>query len=111
MVLRLSVGLSFVALLVLAGLQYHWIDQIAVSERQRLERGVAEASADLAEDFLTELRNLTGVLEPRFSPVAPDPVSIATRYHYWAASAAYPNLLKSLYILRSPTDVLHLDRS
>src|SRR4030095_1108983 len=50
------------------------------------------------------------IFEPRFSPGAPDPVSIATRYHYWAASAAYPGLLKSLYIVRSPTDVLRLDR-
>src|SRR4030095_10025071 len=52
-----------------------------------------------------------GILEPRFSPIAPDPVSIATRYHYWTAGAAYPNLLKSLYIVRSQTDVLRLDRA
>ena len=84
MVLRLSVGLSLVALLVLAGIQYHWIGQIAVAERQRLERGVAEASSDLAEDFTSELRNLAGIFEPRFSPMPPDPISIATRYHYWA---------------------------
>lgn len=111
MVLRLSVALSVVALLVLAGLQYHWIDQIAVAERVRLEHGVAEASNDMAEDFTGELRNLTGILEPRFSPVTPDPVSIATRYHYWAAGSSYPNLLKSLYILRGPSEVLRLDRT
>jgi signal transduction histidine kinase len=108
--LRLSVALSLVALLALAGLQYHWIGQIAVAERQRLQRGVAEASRDLAEDFSTELWQLTGIFESRFPPAAQDPVSIATRYHYWAASAAYPGLLKSLYIVRSPTDVLRLDR-
>src|SRR5215510_5743457 len=108
--LRLSVALSLVALLALAGLQYYWIGQIAVAERQRLQRGVAEASGDLVEDFSSELRGLAGIFEPRFSPVPPDPVSIATRYHYWAASAAYPGLLKSLYIVRSPTEVLRLDR-
>jgi signal transduction histidine kinase len=108
--LRLSIALSLVALLALAGLQYYWIGQIAVAERQRLERGVAEASNDLAEDFSGELRQLAGIFEPRFSPAPPDPVSIATRYHYWAASAAYPGLLKSLYIVRSPTDVLRLDQ-
>ena len=111
MVLRLSVGLSLVALLVLAGLQYYWIGKIAVAERQRLERGVAESSGDLAEDFTSELRNMTGILEPRFSSVPPDPVSIATRYHYWVISATYPNLLKSLYIVRSARDVLSLDRA
>jgi len=108
--LRLSVALSLVALLALAGLQYHWIGQIAVAERQRLQRGVAEASDDLAEDFSSELRQLAGIFEPRFSPIAADPVSIATRYHYWATSAVYPALLKSLYIVRPPTDVLRLDR-
>jgi len=108
--LRLSVALSLVALLALAGLQYYWIGQIAVAERQRLHNGVQEASGDLAEDFSSELRQLAGIFEPRFSPVPPDPVSIATRYHYWASSAADPGLLKSLYIVRSPTDVLRLDR-
>ena len=38
MVLRLSVAVSLVALLALAGLQYQWIGQIEVAERQRLER-------------------------------------------------------------------------
>jgi hypothetical protein len=71
--LRLSVALSLVALLALAGLQYHWIGQIAVAERQRLQRGVAEASGDLAEDFSSELRQLAGIFEPRFSPVPPIP--------------------------------------
>ena len=111
MVLRLSVALSLVALLILAGLQYHWIGQIAIAERQRLERRVEEASLDFAEDFSNELRQLAGIFEPRFSPVPPDPVSIATRYHYWVISAAYPNLLKALYIVRSPTDVLRLDKA
>ncbi|HET9217525.1 MAG TPA: HAMP domain-containing sensor histidine kinase, partial [Terriglobia bacterium] len=109
MVLRLSAALSLVALLILAGLQYHWIGQIAIAERQRLERRVEEASLDFADDFSNELRQLAGIFEPRFSPVASDPVSIATRYHYWVTSAPYPSLLKSLYIVRSPTDVLRLD--
>jgi signal transduction histidine kinase len=111
MVLRLAVALSLVALLALAGIQYHWIGQIAVAEQQRLELGVAEAADDLAEDFSGELRALSGIFEPRFSPVSPDPTSIATRYHYWATSATYPLLLKSLYIVRSPTDVLRFDRT
>src|SRR5262245_61942737 len=107
MVLRLSVALSLVALLVLAGLQYHWIGQIAVAERQRLERRVAESASELAEDFTGELRSLAGELEPRFSPV--DPVLIAMRYHDWAATAAYPGLVKSIYIARRPAEVLRLD--
>ena len=69
MILRLSVGVSLVALLVLAGLQYHWIGQIAVAERQRLERNIAQSSEEFAEDFFDELRSLAKV-----SPCVNDPI-------------------------------------
>src|SRR4030095_12835537 len=100
--LRLSVALSLVALLVLAGLQYHWIGQIAVAERQRLERNVAESSREFADDFFAELRNLGIGLEPRFAPVSSDPSLIAARYHEWMLSAPFPNLVNALYLVRSP---------
>ena len=68
MVLRLSVALSLVALLVLAGLQYHWIGQIAVAERQRLERGVEESAGDSRGGFFQRVahpgRNLRTSLLP-----------------------------------------------
>jgi hypothetical protein len=106
MVLRLSVALSFVALLVLAALQYHWIGQIAVAERQRLERSVAQSSRELADDFAAEFRNLGNVLEPRFSPVSFDSSVVGARYQDWLASAAYPDLVRNLYLVRSTDEVL-----
>jgi signal transduction histidine kinase len=90
MILRLSVGVSLVALLVLAGLQYHWVGQMAVAERQRLERSLAM------------------MLEPR--PQNPsDVTSIAARYKEWADTAAYPALLKNLYLAQVPSRVMRLD--
>ena len=109
MVLRLSVALSFVALLVLAALQYHWIGQIAVAERQRLERSVALSSRELADDFVSEFRNLGNVLEPRFSPVSFDSWVVAARYQDWLASAAYPDLVRNLYLVRPSDEVLRFN--
>src|SRR5436190_16644980 len=110
MVLRLSVVVSLIALLALAGLQYQWIGQIAVAERQRLERSVAESSEEFAEDFSNEVRGLSLILEPR--PGFPsDPESIAIRYKEWAATATYPNLLKNLYLTQSASGVLQLDHT
>ena len=109
MLLRLSVAVSLVALLVLAGLQYQWIGQIALAERQRLERSVAESSEEFAEDFSDEVRGISMMLEPR--PGFPsDPESIAMRYREWAATATYPTLLKNLY-LAQPGSLLLLDRT
>ena len=110
MVLRLSVAVSLVALLVLAGLQYQWIGQIAVAERQRLELSVAESSEEFAEDFSNEIRGLSLMLEPR--PGFPsDPESIALRYKEWASTAAYPDLLKDLYLAQPQVGVMVLDRA
>jgi len=110
MVLRFSVAVSLVALLALAGLQYQWIGQIAVAERQRLERSVAESSEDFAEDFSDEVRGLSMVLDPR--PALPsDPESIAMRYKEWVETAAYPSLVKNVYLTQPPSGLLRLDRS
>src|SRR5574339_463587 len=109
MVLRLAVGLSVVALLVLAGLQYHWIGQIAVAERQRLERSMAQSSRELADDFASEFRNLGSALEPRFSPASLEPSLVAARYLDWAGSAGYPDLVRTLYIVRPSEEVLRFN--
>jgi signal transduction histidine kinase len=110
MVLRVSVVISLIALLALAGLQYQWIGQIAEAERHRLERSVAESAEEFAEDFSNEVRSLTLMLEPR--PQFPsDPESIAMRYREWAATSAYPTLLKNLYLAQSGSPLLQLDRA
>jgi hypothetical protein len=109
MVLRLAVVLSVVALLVLAGLQYHWIGQIAGAERLRLERTVAESSRELADDFASEFRNLGSALEPRFFPVSFDASLVGTRYLDWVASAGYPDLVRTLYLVRSSDEILRFN--
>src|SRR4030095_3402592 len=105
MVLRLSVALSVVALLVLAGLQYHWIGQIAVAERQRLKRSVEESSREFADDFSAELRRIGNALEPRFPSATIDPALVAGRYRGWVSGAAYSNNVKAGYVVQTPPEV------
>ena len=46
------------ALMLLAGLQYRWIGEMAEADRQRLERGADAAAQQLRGDFNRELRRL-----------------------------------------------------
>lgn len=99
---RLSVALLLIALIVLAGLQYYWIGQISVAERQRLERSVRESSDEFAEDFALELRTLLSTWDSRDGTpaVSIDDASILTRYQDWVYSAGFPGLVEALYTLR-----------
>src|SRR5947208_1305071 len=99
MLSRLSVVFLLVALPVLATLQYQWIGQISVAERQRLEEGVRDSSARFAEDFSEEIRRLFLTFELRDGLPA-DSKPILSRYEQWMLGAPYPHLLRALYLVR-----------
>lgn len=99
MVSRISVALLAIALLALAGLQYHWIGQISVAERQRLEQSVKDSSNRFSGDYATEVRSLANALDIR-NGGEPDVSTLVARYHGWAEAAAYPDLLKTMYVVR-----------
>src|SRR6185295_1580048 len=100
MISRVSIALLVIALLALAGVQYHWIGQISVAERERLEVSVRESSSRFAMDFAAEVRSLINNLDIR-GYREPDIYQIVSRYRNWAENSAYPGLLKSLYLVRS----------
>jgi signal transduction histidine kinase len=107
MLSRFSVAFLSIALVVLAGLQYHWIGQVTDAERLRLQRTVRDVADDFADDFRGELRSLLGSLELR--PGGPtEPTRLAFRYHTWVAAAMYPRLLRSLHY-SSPEGLYRLD--
>ena len=99
MISRVSVALLVIALLALAGLQYHWIGQISVAERQRLEQNVRDSSNRFAGDFAGEIRSLTNALDLRGGS-EPDVATIVARFHGWSEAAAYPELMKTMYVVR-----------
>ena len=98
MISRVSIVLLVIALLTLAGLQYHWIGQISEAERQRLEASVKDSSTRFAGDFTGEIRSMSTSLD--FRGYEPTPAAIAARYRNWAEASGYPDLVRSLFIVR-----------
>lgn len=99
MIPRVSIVLLVIALLTLAGLQYHWIGQISVAERQRLEASVRVSSNRFVGDFNSEIRSLTSSLD--FRGYEPAEAAIVARYRSWAENSGYPDLVRALYVVRS----------
>jgi signal transduction histidine kinase len=99
MISRVSIVLLVIALLTLAGLQYHWIGQISEAERQRLEASVKDSSGRFAGDFTGEIRSMTTSLD--FRGYEPTPAAIAARYRNWAETSGYPDLVRTLFVVRS----------
>jgi signal transduction histidine kinase len=87
----------------LAWLQYSWLDQIAVADRDRRERTVRTAATQLAQEFDLELSKAffalqvdTTMVEPRGWP------AYATRYAAWSTSAANPRMIQGVYLASGP---------
>ena len=99
MISRISIVLLVIALFTLAGLQYHWIGQISEAERQRLEASVKDSSTRFAGDFTGEIRSMSTSLD--FRGYEPAPAAIAARYRNWAETSGYPDLVRTLYVVRS----------
>src|SRR5262250_283854 len=100
MISRVSIALLVIALLALTGLQYNWIGQISIAERERLEVSVRDSSNRFAADLSSEIRSLVSALDIRGNR-APDPSTIVFRYRNWMENSAFPGLVKSLYLVRS----------
>jgi len=100
MISRVSIALLVVALLALAAFQYHWIGQISVAERQRLEQSARDSSSRFSSDFSGDIRSLaTSMLDIPASRV-PNASAIVFRYHTWAENSPFPDLLRSMYLVQ-----------
>lgn len=87
----------------LAWLQYSWLDQIAVADRDRRERTVRTAATQLAQEFDLELGKAffalqvdTTMVEPRGWP------AYASRYAAWTTAAANPRMVQGVYLASAP---------
>ena len=104
MLSRLWLVFLLVALAVLAGLQYQWIGQVSVAERQRLEAGLRDSSTRFAQDLSEEiLRPVVRTFDMR-DGAPQDAGPILSRYEQWTLSAPYAHLLRTLYFVRPDSD-------
>jgi signal transduction histidine kinase len=97
----IPVGLLLVALVVLATLQYQWIGQITLIERQKLRSSLVTTSNRFVQDFKDERDRLYGQLQGyRYSE---DVSNLIVRYREWVDAALHKNLVQTLYVADSDT--------
>ncbi|HXO22336.1 MAG TPA: hypothetical protein VOA87_20645, partial [Thermoanaerobaculia bacterium] len=99
--LPLAIGAVLLVLLaVLAALQYRWIGQVSVMERQRMQASLATAAGHFTEDFDREVTRafLYFHPEPDVQP-AERPERAVRQYERWLAEAPEPGLVRDLLLV------------
>ncbi|MCA1585648.1 MAG: HAMP domain-containing histidine kinase [Acidobacteria bacterium] len=96
----LLAGTVLVLLPALAWLQSSWLDQIATADRERRERTLQTAAAQLAGDLDGELSRAFAGLQVESATLEHRAWStFAQRYSAWAASAANPAIVQSVHVI------------
>jgi signal transduction histidine kinase len=82
----------------LAVMQYRWVGQLSIDERDRIREHLKSSADEFAEDFNRELTRAFFWLQigPEVKHEEP-PESDAQRYERWFAAAARPDLIKTVY--------------
>jgi signal transduction histidine kinase len=102
------VKLSFIALLAaaiiaiagLAMLQYYWVDQVSVGERNRLQANVQLSAQRFSEDFDRELARAYLSLQMDAATLRDNAWDrYAQRVKDWRASTPYPGLISKIYLV------------
>jgi len=92
------VGVLLTTLVVLAVLQYFWIGDVAEADRQRMQNSLQLATSRFAEEFNGEVIRalMTSSAGQRMQAV--DDSNYGQLFLQWRATAAYPAMIKSLFI-------------
>ncbi len=94
----------------LAFLQYSWQTQIAVAEKERLEKRLKTDAERFSEDFNKEISVVSIALQmDSNSWKNQDWNEFNQRYNAWFAEAKYPKLVKNIYYLPKDSQVLVYD--
>jgi signal transduction histidine kinase len=91
----------------LAVLQYQWIGEVSLAERQRLGDHLNQAGTQFAQDFDRELMRVVSPFQRRGSLEGADLTTWLTQ-RYDDTVAAYPNLLHRIFMVRRTDDGLVL---
>ncbi len=92
------VSLLLCLLLVLAGLQYWWLEQLSEADEEQM-RSILKASADrFSIDLDRELSGIYSCFLPYRGPIGiTQDDYFAERYIRWASTAPYPGMVKDIY--------------
>ena len=102
-------GLTFlsVTLLILlpalAVLQYRWVGQVSVAERERMQRNLRNAAVQFRDSFDAEIGRAFGALQVGAN-TARDGFSepYSDRYEAWVATAEWPEIVANVFVVDAP---------
>jgi signal transduction histidine kinase len=95
----------------LAVLQYRWVGQVSVAERERMQRNLRNAAAQFRDAFDDEVRR--AALSLQVGPAtARDGASdrYTDRYTTWLDTAAHPQIVANVYLVDADAGRLRLRR-
>jgi signal transduction histidine kinase len=95
----------------LAILQYRWVGQVSDGERERMQRSVRNAADQFRDTFDAEITRAAIALNVG-APTAREGESdqYSDRYNAWVATAVYPQLIASIYLVDVVQGELRLRR-
>jgi signal transduction histidine kinase len=101
--------LLIVLLPALAVLQYRWVGQVSEAERERMQRNLSNAADQFREAFDREIFYTLNQLQVGAATAregASDQYS--DRYNAWLSTAAYPQIVASIYLVDAEGSELRL---
>src|SRR5438093_12981684 len=97
------VGLLLILLPALAILQYRWIGDVSTAERDRLQSSLRESAGRFAADFDGELGRISTAFQIR-DRFPENGQGLLQRQQSWSESAPYPQLIRSIDVVRLSQD-------
>ncbi len=93
------IGGLALALIVLAVVQYRWIGQLTVSDRERMQANLEVSVRQFRQEFNRELLGLGGAFRPDFQVVVDQNWEIyAERWDVWTQTSPYASLLSQVFV-------------
>jgi signal transduction histidine kinase len=106
-----ALGLLAVLLAVLATLQYRWLEQVRVAERERLRAGARRHADDFARDFDRQLAQAWAWLLVDSDTLRERAFErYARRREQWLSLARHPELVRDVYLVERGEGVKRLLR-
>ncbi|MCP3961384.1 MAG: HAMP domain-containing histidine kinase [bacterium] len=99
----LAVGL-LALLLILASLQYRWLDEVSRADREKTRDVLQTAVERFAEDFDREVTRAFLYFQPSSGFRVPPAEVTARGMERWQASAPYPDLVRAVFQARPAED-------
>ena len=112
----LLIAVLVALLTVLAILQYRWLGQISIAERQTMQTNLRNQARGLQEEINLEIDKFGSRLRMSDASLRSESWDeLAERFSRWKDSAAYPGLIKNLFLAHidrdGQFDLLQLDDS